>query len=83
MKIGAILQACRERAKLTQEEMAARLNRTQSCISKIERDHKLPDLPTLIEWLNITNAKEVFVAYLYGLDGLTILQNILGMIGIA
>lgn len=81
MKLGAILQACRERAGLTQEEMADRLNRSQSCVSKFEKDRKMPDLPTLIHWLNITNTKEVLVAYLCGMDGLAIMQHILNLIG--
>ncbi|MFD0868807.1 helix-turn-helix domain-containing protein [Paenibacillus residui] len=81
MKFGAIMQACRERAGLTQEQMAELLHRSQSCISKYEKDHKAPDVQTLIQWINITNAKEVFVAFLCGIDGVSIMQNILQIFG--
>lgn len=76
MKFGAIMQACRERAGLTQEEMAARLDRTQACISKFENDRKIPDMETMRNWAEVTGTPEVMVAYLYGMDGLEILQSL-------
>lgn len=81
MKIGAILQACRERAGLTQEEMAEKLHRSPSCISKMENDKKLPDLFTFVEWGKVTQANEVVIAFLYGMDGLGIMQNIATLFG--
>nr|WP_083858790.1 helix-turn-helix transcriptional regulator [Paenibacillus sp. OSY-SE] len=81
LKFGAIMQACRERAGLSQEEMAERLHRTQSCISKYENDHKVPDMPTMLRWVEVTGAKEVFVAFFCGMDGLSIMQNIMTFIG--
>lgn len=82
MKFGAIMQACRERAKLTQEQMAERLNRPRSCISKFENDHKVPDMPTMISWAEVTNSKDVLVAFFCGMDGLTIMQNLLSAGGL-
>lgn len=81
MKFGSILQACRERAGLSQEEIAFRLNRSQSCISKYEKDHKVPDMNTFMQWINTTNAPEVAVAYIYGMDGINIIQQLLPLIG--
>ncbi|MGG1880163.1 helix-turn-helix transcriptional regulator [Paenibacillus cisolokensis] len=81
MKFGAIMQACRERAGLTQEQMAEMLHRTQACISKYENDHKVPDMPTMIKWVEATGAKEVLIAFLYGMDGMSILQNLMTLIG--
>ncbi|BFH10669.1 helix-turn-helix domain-containing protein [Paenibacillus melissococcoides] len=81
MKFGAIMQACRERAGLSQEEMAARLNRTQSCISKLENDKKIPDMPTMLRWVEVTGAKEVLVAFFCGMDGMSIMQNVMSLIG--
>lgn len=81
MKIGAILQACRERAGLSQEELAFRMNRSQSCISKFENSVKIPDAITFMEWFKQTNTQEVAVAFLMGMDGLTILQTLLPMVG--
>lgn len=81
MKIGAILQACRERAGFSQEEMAHRMNRTQPCISKFENDNKVPDASTFLDWFKHTNTQEVAVAFFMGVDGLTILQTLLPIIG--
>ena len=82
-ELGAILRAVRVRAGLSQEELAARLNYNQSDISKFETGAKEPTASTLIKWLKVTNAHEVLVAYLCGLDGIAIMQNILGMFGAA
>jgi len=81
MKIGALLQTCRTRAGLSQEEMADKLHRSQSCISKIEKDKKTVDVQTFVEWLKITQAQEVAVAFLYGMDGISIIQNLMPLIG--
>lgn len=81
MRFGAIMQACRERAGLTQEQMAEKLHRTQACISKYENDHKVPDMPTMLKWVEATGAKEVVVAFLCGMDGLSIMQQIMPFIG--
>ncbi|MED3687315.1 helix-turn-helix transcriptional regulator [Peribacillus butanolivorans] len=81
MKFGSVLQACRERAGLSQEELAHQLNRTQSCVSKFEKDRKVPDIGTFMQWVQVTNAPEVAVAYLYGMDGINIIHQLLPMIG--
>lgn len=81
MKFGAVLQACRERAGLSQEDMADKLNRSQSCISKFEKDRKTPDISTFIQWMNVTNAPEVAVAYIYGVEGITMIQSLLQLVG--
>ena len=81
MKFGAIMQACRERAGFSQEEMAVRLHRSQSCISKYEKDRKVPDMQTFLSWVETTGSKEVAVAFLCGMDGLGIMQNILTLVG--
>lgn len=81
IKFGAVLQACRERAGLSQEELAFRLNRSQSCVSRFEKDKKVPDIATFVQWMNVTQATEVAVAFLYGLDGVSILQNIMQLLG--
>ncbi|MED0670562.1 helix-turn-helix transcriptional regulator [Aneurinibacillus aneurinilyticus] len=81
MKFGAILQACRERAGLTQEQMAELINRSRSCISKLENDRKTLDAQTLIEWGKVTQANEVVVAFLYGMDGLGMIQNVMSLLG--
>lgn len=83
MKFGAILQACRERKGMSQEELAARLHYSQSDISKIEGDHKMPSASTLIAWTEATSAKEVLVAFLCGFDGVSIMQQMLSVVGVS
>lgn len=77
MKVGAILRACRERYGLSQEELASRLYINQSDVSKIENGMKEPPVSLFQQWINQTQAQEVMVAYLLGMDGLNILQNII------
>lgn len=81
LKFGAVFQAIRERAGLSQEELAALLHRTQPCISKYERDKKVPDFNTVLQWADLTNAREVVVAFIYGMDGVSILQNLARLAG--
>lgn len=75
MSFGAILKSCRERAGLTQEQLAELLHRSRSCISKIESDKKTLDAATLIRWGDVTSAKEVVCAIVYGIDPNVIIQN--------
>lgn len=81
VKLGALLKACRQKANISQFEMAANMNRSQSCISKFENDEKVPDAYTLMQWGQLTNCPEVIVAFLYGMDGITIIQQLLPIIG--
>ncbi|MGN7403503.1 helix-turn-helix domain-containing protein [Cytobacillus praedii] len=75
MTFGAILKNCRERAGLTQEQLAEMLHRSRSCISKIEADKKTLDAATLIRWGDATSAKEVVCAIVYGIDPNLIMQH--------
>jgi len=77
LKFGAILQACRERAGLTQEQLALKLHRSRSSISRLEGDKKTLDAETLLKWTELTNAREVAVSFFFGMDGMTILQNLM------
>lgn len=81
MKFGGILRACRERAGLTQEELAEKLYINQSDVSKYETDRKEPTISLFQAWIINTQATEVAVAYLLGVDGVNILQQLLPLIG--
>ena len=85
MKFGAILRACRTRAGLSQEELAHRLFINQSDVSKYENDTKEPTISLFYQWMTNTQAHEVLVDYLCGVDGLSIMQQIIdagvGLIG--
>lgn len=78
-KYGALLKTMRNRAGLTQDELADRLHRTGSCISKFESDKKKLDLDTFMAWVNATGTTEVAVAVLCGMDGISIMQQVMGM----
>jgi len=81
LKYGGILRACRERKGLTQEELAFELNVNQSDISKYENGSKEPTLSLVQAWLMNTQANEVLVAFLCGVDGLGIMQSIMQFLG--
>jgi transcriptional regulator with XRE-family HTH domain len=81
LEFGGILKAARQKAGLSQEELAFRLNMNQSDVSKFENDRKVPDIHTFMKWVQQTSTQEVFVAFLYGIDGLSILQNLMPIIG--
>lgn len=77
MRVGAILRACRTRAGFTQAELADKLYISQSDVSKYENDTMEPHLSTLQAWTSNTQTTEVLVAFICGMDGLNIMQNIL------
>ncbi|NQX67951.1 helix-turn-helix transcriptional regulator [Paenibacillus alba] len=81
MKCGAIMQACRERAGLTQEQLAEKLNLSRISVINYEKDKRIPNAPTLMNWVAATGSQEVAVAFFCGMDGLSIMQSILGLVG--
>ncbi|MFJ7933673.1 multiprotein-bridging factor 1 family protein [Sporosarcina sp. NPDC096371] len=85
MSYGSILKACRERAGLSQAELAEQLFINQSDVSKFERGSKEPSMSTFQKWATLTQSPDVLVAFIAGMDGLTILSNVLnsmsGVIG--
>lgn len=80
-RYGSIMQAMRERSGLSQEQLADEVHISRSCVSKFENDKKIPDMPTMIAWAQATGATEVVVAFICGLDGLSIMQQVLGLLG--
>ncbi|QOS97586.1 helix-turn-helix transcriptional regulator [Brevibacterium sp. JNUCC-42] len=80
-KHGAIMQMCREQAGMSQEQLAEKLHRSRSCISKFENDKKIIDLNTFLAWIEVTGAKDVAVAVLCGVDSVSLMQNVLTLIG--
>jgi len=83
MTAGNLLKACRERAGMSQVKLALLLNRTQSSISKLEKDHNPVDIDTFRDWTKATNQIEVGIAFLYGVDPASILQTIMQVTGVA
>ena len=80
MKYGAILQATRQRAGLTQEDMADEMHIDQGCISRYENDRKKMELSDFIRWMQATQAHEVAVAFLLGVDGIGLMQQVMDVV---
>ncbi|MED4994152.1 helix-turn-helix domain-containing protein [Bacillus pumilus] len=76
MKLGVVLRKARLQAGISQEKLAEMLSRSRSCISKIENDQKILDVPTYVRWMEATNAKEAMIATLCGIDPLAVTQQI-------
>lgn len=81
MKFGAILKACRIRAGFSQEELADKLYINQSDISKYETDRKEPTMSMFQAWMTNTQTPEVAVAFMYGMDGIALIQQMMPLIG--
>ncbi|MEG0470742.1 MAG: helix-turn-helix transcriptional regulator [Solibacillus sp.] len=62
------LKDFRERANITQIEMAQKLNMTQSHVSKYETGRKVVDLETFQRWTQITNSEVQAAIILFGTD---------------
>lgn len=81
MKFGVIVKALRTRKGWSQEELAEKVHMSRSAISKLENDQQTLDVPTLMRLVQATNAPEVAVSILCGMDGITILQNLMTVFG--
>ncbi|MCA0923114.1 helix-turn-helix domain-containing protein [Bacillus safensis] len=76
LRLGVVLRKARLQAGISQEKLAEMLSRSRSCISKIENDQKVLDVPTYVRWMEATNAKEAMIATLCGIDPLAVTQQI-------
>lgn len=81
MEFGGVFRALRQRKGWSQEEMADELFVSQSDVSRFENDKMLPDIPTFLRIAQVTQAPEVVIAFLYGMGGIEILQNLPTLIG--
>lgn len=81
MEFGGVFRALRQRKGWSQEEMADKLFVSQSDVSRFENDKMLPDLHTFMRIAQVTQAPEIVVAFLYGMDGITIIQNLSMILG--
>lgn len=77
---GSILKACRERKGMSQADLAHELNINQSDVSKYETGVKEPVMSMFRDWAVATQAQEVLVAFICGVEGLTILTDILNVV---
>lgn len=77
VEYGNILKAIRIKAGLSQEDLASLLNRSRSCISKIESNKKIIDLSTFMQWVEVTKAQEIAIVMMFGVDSIAIIQDLL------
>lgn len=77
MNFGVIVKALRVRNGWSQEEFAERTHMSRSAIGKIENDQQTLDVPTLVQMIQIANEPAVAVSIMLGMDGITIMQNLL------
>ncbi len=76
MNTGAILKACRTRAGMSQEDIANALYINQSDVSKYENDTKEPSISMFKEWATVTQTQEVLIAFIFGVDGIGMMQSV-------
>lgn len=76
MSFGAILRAVRQKAGLSQEEMAEKMFVSRSTISRLENDRLKLTVEDAIRWGQITQAPEAIAAMLCGLDISQVMQII-------
>lgn len=76
MSFGAILRAVRQKAGLSQEEMAEKMYVSRSTISRLENDRLKLTVEDAIRWGQITQAPEAIAAMLCGLDVSQVMQII-------
>ena len=81
MDYGAILRACRKRKGWTQEDLAHELNIEQADVSRFENDRKEPPMSLFQQWAMLTGSQDVLVAFICGMEGVTILTSILSTMG--
>lgn len=81
MGYGSILRACRERAGLTQEELAHKLHTDQANISRYESGKQEPSISFFQAWVENTQSPEVMAAFILGIDSVTIITQIMGTFG--
>jgi DNA-binding XRE family transcriptional regulator len=73
---GPIFAACRRRARLTQEELAAMLHyESASTISKLENNYFSFDVELAIKWGNATKSKDAVISLAYGNIGMVAIIN--------
>lgn len=74
-KLGGIVRLMRETAELSQEQLAEQLYMSTSAISKIEHNHQKLDVETMREIIRVTKCGELALVYLFGLEGVRMLDG--------
>lgn len=80
MQLGAIFRSARLRKGYTQQELADKLSRSRTSITKMESDEQKITLEDAISWAKHTNANDMLIAAILTIDPahVTILLEQLG-----
>jgi len=78
LDFGTALKLRRKEAGISQEELAERIYKSRSSISKIENNKESLEAETLIQWVHATQiqAQELAVVTLCSVDAISIVQSI-------
>ncbi|QKS71940.1 helix-turn-helix domain-containing protein [Paenalkalicoccus suaedae] len=68
MQFGSLLRKTRKASGFSQEEVAEKLLVSRSTVSRLENDEIELKAVDLIRWFQVTQAPEITVALLVGLD---------------
>lgn len=75
-----LLKQFRKQARMTQEEVAEKLNLTQSTVSKMESGRYIIDIHTFFQWLRVTNCEIHAAATMFSADVLNSALQLLQMV---
>ncbi|GIN71281.1 hypothetical protein J14TS2_17560 [Bacillus sp. J14TS2] len=81
MNLGVALRKTRKHAGFSQETMAEKMHLPRSAISKLENNKVSLKAEDLIKWCNVTQAQEVMIAIICGIDIPTVVQNLATLVG--
>jgi len=74
-----LLKKFRTDADMTQEELADKLNISQSHVSKYELGRKVIDIETFMLWTRVTNSDAYLASILFGIDLLNTATQLIPM----
>lgn len=60
-KVMAVLTEVRQKADVTQRELARRIGRAHSYVSRIEKGDRRLDVPEMIQWCEVLDADPVAI----------------------
>lgn len=81
MNFGILMKTIRTKKKWSQEELAEKIHMSRSAISKIENGEQSFGLETLAKLIQIIGEPGFGVSIICGVEGFSIIQNIIGFMG--
>lgn len=66
---GTVFRLCRERAEMSQDEVAERIMKDRSIVSRIDTGDIIPDIETAAAYASVTGGEDVIQAYYFNNPG--------------